>query len=199
MTRYVVGVTGGIASGKTNITDALKAIGAHVIDADEISRSLTVPGGKALPLIRKAFGDQVFSGENLDRKRLGQLIFSDAGKRETLNALMHPMILKETWEAVERQEGIVFVSAPLLYELGMEKKCHEVWCTYIPHEEQVTRLMHRDQISAVDAEKNIASQMPAEEKMRRANLVINTLGTKEESARLALQAYQRLQEKLQNP
>ena len=199
MTRYVVGVTGGIASGKTNITDALKAIGAHVIDADEISRSLTVPGGKALPLIRKAFGDQVFSGENLDRKMLGQLIFSDAGKREALNALMHPMILKETWEAVERQEGIVFVSAPLLYELGMEKECHEVWCTYIPHEEQVTRLMHRDQISALDAEKKIASQMPAEEKMRRANLVINTLGTKEESARLALRAYQRLQEKLQNP
>ncbi|MBR6524742.1 MAG: dephospho-CoA kinase [Clostridia bacterium] len=199
MTRYVVGLTGGIATGKTNITDALKNAGACVVDADEISRSLTADDGKALPLIRSAFGNQVFSGESLNRKALGQLIFSDTEKRKTLNAIMHPLILQETWETVNQQNGIVFVSAPLLYELGMETKCQEVWCTFIPHEEQVKRLMQRDSISAADAEKKIASQMPAQEKMRRADLVINTLGTKEESASAALRAHLRLQaEKLQH-
>lgn len=90
-----IGLTGSIACGKSTVSQHLKQKGCQIVDADAISRALTAEGGAALPEIRKAFGDGVFSGAALDRAKLGQLVFADAQKRETLNAILHPMILAE--------------------------------------------------------------------------------------------------------
>lgn len=202
MSAYVVGITGGIATGKTNVTDALKHAGAQVVDADEISRALTREGGSALPAILAAFGESVFADANpahlvLDRKKLGALVFSHAGKKAQLESILHPRIIDACRrEILASPQAVVFLSAPLLYECGMESMCHEVWCTYIPPCEQLQRLMHRDQSTRQDALARMHSQMPAEEKKNRSDLVIHTGGSREESARQALHAYQRLLQRL---
>lgn len=202
MRKYVVGITGGIATGKTNVTDALRHAGAIVIDADEISRSLTQEGGSALPVLLQHFGKAVFACADpahlvLDRKALGKLIFSDTQKKALLEQLLHPLIIGETKFQLDRiPNGVVFVSAPLLFECGMEKMCDEVWCTYIPPEEQLNRLMQRDHLSREDALARIQSQMSAEEKKDKSTLVINTSGTREESAAQARLALSALQDRL---
>lgn len=198
MSKYVVGLTGGIATGKTNISDALIAHGACVVDADEISRSLTAKGGAALPLIREAFGDEVFcdSGE-LDRKALGQLIFADEAKRSLLNRITHPLIIEECKRQIEKTSApIVILSAPLLYECGMEKMCGEVWCTYVPLDEQLRRIMQRDGADMDYAVQKARSQMPAREKAARADHMITTSLSREESAMKAVALYDALLAKL---
>ena len=122
MNRYVIGITGGIACGKTNLTDALTSLGAAVIDADEVSRALTAPGGEALAPIRAAFGDGVFREGKLDRRALGGIVFSDPDKKKKLEDILHPMIRDRISFLLDKSEGIVFLSAPLLFECGYEKK-----------------------------------------------------------------------------
>ncbi len=192
MTR-VIGLTGGIACGKSNIASALSSLGAKVIDADRISRSLTAPGGKALPGIRETFGDAFFDGDVLDRKALGKLVFSDPEALERLNRLTHPLILaeirRELADAEAAGEPVCVLDAPLLFEAGLEALCDTVWCVWLPKELQLKRLMERDGLSRKEAEKRVASQMPPREKKKRSDLVIDTRGTREESAAFAEQAY----------
>lgn len=184
--KYVIGLTGGIACGKSNLSRALRAEGAFIADADEISHELTAAGGRALPMIREAFGDGVFRGEELDRRALADIIFSDGEKLDKLNAILHPMIFEEIGKRLSSHEGVCVLEAPLLYECGLEKECDEVWCAYIPQKEQVKRVMKRDNVKRAQALERIRSQMPALEKARRADRVIRTSGTKEESARAVL-------------
>ena len=182
MNRYVIGVTGGIACGKTNLTDTLKALGAVVIDADEVSRALTAPGGEALAPIRAAFGDGVFRGDDLDRRALGSIVFSDPDSKKLLEDILHPMIRERIASLLDRAEGIVFLSAPLLFECGYEKICDEVWCVYVPQREQLRRLMARDRLTRAEALRRIGSQWSAFKKAGLSDVVIRTDGTPEESA-----------------
>ena len=182
MNRYVIGITGGIACGKTNLTDALKRCGAAVIDADEVSRALTAPGGKALAPIRAVFGDDVFRDGDLDRRALGGIVFSDPDKKKQLEDILHPMIRDRISFLLDKSEGIVFLSAPLLFECGYEKSCDEVWCAYVPQKEQLRRLMARDVLTRAEAMKRIGSQWSAFKKARLSDVVIRTDGTPEESA-----------------
>ena len=197
---YVIGLTGGISTGKTNISAALKEIGAYVADADEISHALTAKNGAALPAIRKAFGDKVFDGDTLNRRALGSIIFSDEQSRETLNNILHPMIFERIKEDIRHaeQKGFpaVILDVPLLYETGYDKICHEIWVSYVPQKEQLKRLCERDGITQKQALQKIRSQMPAIEKKRRADRVINTSGTLEESAAIAQKMYRETLEKI---
>ena len=186
MSEYVIGLTGGIACGKSNISSTLKSNGVPVIDADEISRSLTAAGGQALPAIRKEFGDGVFNGEELNRRALSDIVFSDPQKREALNGILHPMVLSEIRRQMAEQTGPVVMDVPLLYEVGMDSWCQEIWCAYVPQKEQVRRLRKRGQISYREALRRIHSQMPVMEKRKRADHVIRTDGTKEQSGCIAL-------------
>ncbi len=186
MSEYVIGLTGGIACGKSNISSTLKSNGVPVIDADEISRSLTAAGGQALPAIRKEFGDGVFNGEELNRRALSDIVFSDPEKREALNGILHPMVLSEIRRQMAEQTGPVVMDVPLLYEVGMDSWCQEIWCAYVPQKEQVRRLRKRGQISYREALRRIHSQMPVMEKRKRADHVIRTDGTKEQSGCIAL-------------
>ena len=186
MSKYVIGLTGGIACGKSNLSKALKAQGVPVIDADEISRSLTAAGGPALPAIREIWGEKVFEGEELNRRALSDIVFSDPNEREKLNGILHPMVLSEIHRQMDEQDGPVVMDVPLLYEVGMDSWCQEIWCAYVPQKEQVRRVRKRGQITYKEALRRIHSQMPVMEKRKRADYVIRTEGTKEESARAAL-------------
>ncbi len=189
MSRYIVGLTGGIASGKSNLSRALRAHGAPVVDADEISRALTAAGGAALPAIREAFGDEVFSGDALDRRKLGALIFSDPERRGKLNAILHPMIFREMRARLDAIEGAAILEAPLLYETGLDKWCDEVWCAYVPQKEQVRRVRKRDQLTVRRALERVRSQTPSLEKARRSTRVIRTDGEKDASAARAVELW----------
>lgn len=191
MSDYVIGLTGGIACGKTNLSNALRAAGAAVIDADAISRALTAPGGEALPLIRQAFGDAVFADGALSRRALGALAFSNSNALEQLNSILHPMIFERIRKEIDAQHGIVFLDVPLLYETGMDTWCNEVWCAYLPQKEQIKRLCARDGLTHREALQRIHAQMPALEKARKADIVIRTTGSPEESAALALSLFEK--------
>ncbi|MBQ6959855.1 MAG: dephospho-CoA kinase [Clostridia bacterium] len=190
MSKYVIGLTGGIACGKSNISRSLKAAGVPVIDADEISRNLTAPGGPALPAIREKWGEKVFDGEELNRRALSDIVFSDPAAREALNAIIHPMVLSEIHRRMDETDGPVVMDVPLLYEVGMDSWCDEIWCAYAPQKEQVRRVRKRGEITYAEALRRIHSQMPVMEKRRRADHMIRTTGTKEESGRAALSLWQ---------
>ena len=175
---YIVGLTGGIASGKTMAGERLRSLGAIVIDADEISRELTAEGGEALPAIRAAFGDGIMNGETLDRKALAARVFKDINERRALEAIMHPMIQRRMINKLEAAsaagERVVFLSVPLLFESGMDALCDQVWLMALSADVQVKRAMARDKISEEEARARIHSQMPIEEKLKRADVKIRT-------------------------
>lgn len=189
---YIIGLTGGIASGKSNIAKALVREGAYVIDADRISRALTQPGGAALPLLRERFGDGIFDGGALNRKRFGDQVFADKERLKALNAILHPMILAEIRRKIDahRELAALVMDVPLLYEVGWDSMCDEVWCAYAPFFEQVFRLMRRDEHSFLQALRRVRAQLPLCKKCRRADHYIDTRGTKENSARQAIMLWQ---------
>ena len=178
----VIGLTGGIACGKSNVSDTLRQLGAVIIDGDVLSRELTQPGGEALPAIREAFGDGVFHPDGtLDRRALGAVVFGDDGKRAALDSIMQPMlrklILRRIGEARHSGAALCVLDMPLLYEAGLDALCQRVWCVYIPRETQLERLMARDGFTREEAEARLRSQLPALEKARRAQVVIDTSGS----------------------
>lgn len=175
---FVLGLTGGIACGKTTVARYLHDLGLPVLDADAISRSLTAKDGEALPAVRKAFGDDVFNGDQLDRRALGRIVFSDEEKRRNLEEILHPMVIgrmKRETDALETP--IVVWDVPLLYEAGMDAQCGEVWCCYVSEAEQVSRVMRRDSLSREEAQARVNSQMPMTEKRQRATHTIHTAGS----------------------
>ena len=199
---YVLGLTGGIATGKSHLSDVLAREGAWIVDADEISRALTAPAGEALPLIRSKFGDEFFTPDGcLERKALGNLVFSDPVALERLNALMHPLILSGIREKIDRLEAeyaqVIVLDAPLLYETGLDSFCKEVWCTWIPRGVQLRRLMLRDGLTRRQALDRMSSQLSAWEKRLRADKYIDTRGSFEESAEKARKLYGELLLRLQ--
>lgn len=177
----IIGLTGGIACGKSNISDTLQALGAVIIDGDVLSRELTAPRGAALPDIRQAFGDAVFHPDGtLNRKALGEVVFASAAARKALDTLMQPrlrvLILQRVNDAREAGAALCVLDMPLLYEAGLDALCDRVWCVYVPEETQLARLMARDGFTREQALARIRSQMPAEEKAARAQVVIDTSG-----------------------
>ena len=195
---YVVGLTGGIASGKTSVANALRERGLTVLDADAISRSVTAPGGEALPRVREVFGDQVFDGEILNRRRLGDVVFADPAKRRELEEIIHPLVIGKMQRLTDEAQGdIVFWDVPLLYETGMDASCDEVWCVYVPEREQIRRVMKRDCMSREQALARISSQMPVAEKKARAQHLIDTSGSFRATRRRVRGLMRDLQRRLQ--
>ena len=192
----MIGLTGGIACGKSNLSKALKANGVPVIDADEISRALTARCGAALPAIRERFGDRVFDGDELNRRALSDIVFSDPKERDALNRILHPMVLDEIHRQMDAIDGPVVMDVPLLYEVGMDAWCQEIWCAYVPQKEQVRRVRKRGVITYNEALRRPHSQTPVMEKRRRADHVIRTEGSKQESAAIALALWKNAVERL---
>lgn len=177
----VLGLTGGIACGKSNISQTLRELGAVIVDGDVLSRELTAENGAALPDIRAAFGDGVFHPDGtLNRRALGAVVFADAAARDRLDAIMQPLLLTLILRDIEdaRLSGtkVCVLDMPLLYEKALDRLCDRVWCAYIPRKTQLERLMARDGFTLEEAENRLRSQLPAEEKAARADVVIDTSG-----------------------
>ncbi|MEW6624370.1 MAG: dephospho-CoA kinase [Bacillota bacterium] len=175
----VIGLTGGIASGKTTVASILDRLGARVIDADLIAKEIVEPGKPALQDIIKYFGKDVLLPDGrLNREYLGDLIFGNPEDREKINSITHPRIIKEVEDRLEkcRQEGIkvVILDVPLLLETGMDDMVDEVWLAAVDEMTQVKRIIARDKLSKEQAMQRIASQMPLKEKIKRADKVIDT-------------------------
>lgn len=173
----IIGLTGGIGSGKSETARHLKSLGAVHVDADAISRSLTAPGGEALGPIRETFGDRVFLPDGtLDRRALGELVFSDTASRRALEGIIHPQVQRLVMQAVDkaREEGAdaVLMDVPLLFETGMDALCDENWLITADREKRIERVMARDGLSREAVEARMNSQMSDEEKIRRATRII---------------------------
>ena len=182
----ILGLTGGIACGKSYVSFLLKHTGCVIVDGDRIAHSLTAPGGEALSDIRTRFGDAVFDPDGaLNRKALGHIVFSDPAQRDALNALMQPRILQRIHQEIEEarssEAAFCVLDMPLLFEEGLDALCEGVICVYLPRDTQLKRLMDRDGITREDAEKRMNAQLSTEEKAARSQYVIDNSGSREET------------------
>lgn len=180
--RKIIGLTGNIASGKSTVSKFLIKKGFYVIDADVISREAVAKGTEGLSKIRKHFGDDVLleNGE-LDRKKLGRIVFGDKDKLQQLNHILHPIIRRRIIRAIEKSdEKIVFLDAALIYESGLDEMIDSVWFVSIPPEIQIQRLIERDHKTRQEALNVIDSQGKQEDKLKKADVIINNTSTKDE-------------------
>ena len=176
---YVVGLTGGIGCGKSEAAKYLCSLGAKHIDADAISRSLTAEGGKALPELRRIFGDGIFNDDgSLNRRALGDLVFSDVASKRALEGVIHPLVQRQVMDEIAAASAagipVTILDVPLLFETGMDVLCDETWTMSVPPEVQVRRVQARDGMTEEQARARIAGQLPMEERNARANKVINS-------------------------
>jgi dephospho-CoA kinase len=173
----ILGVTGGIACGKSLVTSILRQLGAAVVSADELAREVVAPGSATLARLLEHFGPGILlpSGE-LDRPALGALVFADPQQRAVLNAITHPAIaalsLARLAQLAAADWPLVVYEAPLLYEVGAESRVDAVLVVTVPETQQLQRLMARDQLSEAAARERIAAQLPQAEKAARADFVI---------------------------
>jgi dephospho-CoA kinase len=184
----ILGVTGGIATGKSSVTRLFRAMGFPVVNADELAREVVAPGTGTLNEIVAQFGSAVLLDDgSLDRERLSQLIFSDDAARSRLNKITHPAIAKlaETRLAELVANGAKFVvyEAPLLYEAGAENRVDKVLVVTADADVQKKRLMKRDGIDAQTAELRINAQMPLADKVSRADFVVDNSESLSETSR----------------
>lgn len=180
----VIGLTGGIASGKSTVSAWLRQWGAHIVDADAISRETTKKGGQGYLAIKARFGQDMLRPDGeLDRRKLGGIVFADEGKRRELEGILHPIVIEETKREMElaRAQGcaVCVLDVPLLFESGMERLCDETWVVYVPRQEQLRRVMARDGLTEQQAQARIDSQMPLSEKLARADRAVDNSGSME--------------------
>ena len=178
----IVGLTGGISSGKSTVSSYLKQLKIPVIDADEVARKVVEPNSQGARKIRKTFGSDVFEEDgSLNRQKLGALIFSNAENRQKLDDLLQPlikiMILDEIEEYRQKGETMIVLDLPLLFEKHYEELCEEIIVVYIPRELQLERLMRRNQYTKQEALSRIDSQLSIEEKRKRATVLLDNQGT----------------------
>ena len=175
---YVVGLTGGIGSGKSAVAEAFSRRGVPVVDADTISHELTAPGGPAIPLIREAFGDELITPDGaLDRAGMRRLAFEDSGHRAKLEAILHPLIREETTRRLDAASGPYVVNmVPLLVESGRSSRVNRVLVVDCDEAEQVARVVRRSHLSEAEVRAIIAAQAPRNDRLARADDVIRNDG-----------------------
>ncbi|GBD69070.1 dephospho-CoA kinase [Tetragenococcus halophilus subsp. halophilus] len=174
---FILGITGSIATGKSTVVNIFKQYGFSVVDADIIAREVVEPNTAGLKKVVETFGSSVLCSDgSLNRKQLGQIIFSDTKKRQALNALLAPFLQEAIIEQIKRASAVsslVIADIPLLYEAGYDKYMDQVAVVYIPEDLQVQRLMKRDRITKKEAQKKVASQFSIEEKKKRADIIFD--------------------------
>jgi len=184
-----MGLTGGIASGKSTVSRLLVQRGAALVDADKIAREVVEPGQPSLRLIAERFGQAVLLEDgSLNRKKLGEIVFSDPAEREALERITHPAIrgiMKDRMAGFGREnpKRLVVVDVPLLYESELVSLFHKVMVVYVPRKVQLARLMERDRLGLEAARRRLDAQMDIEEKRKRADYVIDNSGSLEDTIR----------------
>ena len=183
----LLGVTGGIATGKTTVVRMLEELGAPVIDYDLLAREVVEPGKPAWKDIVGYFGEEILLKDGrLDRKKLSGIVFQDVEKRKILESFTHPRIYEASERRVKKivekdPNAIIQLDIPLLIEQNLQDMVHKVLVVYIPRETQIERLIDRDGISREAAVDRLRAQLPIDEKLDLADFVINNEGSLEET------------------
>ena len=179
----VAGLTGGIATGKSTVSAIFKTCGAVIVDADVIAREVVQKGRKAWSEIIDTFGSRILLPDgSINRPALGDIIFHDPVRQQILNHIVHPEVMAETNRRLvkinhDSPDAVVILDVPLLFESGMDKGLSEIIVVYVPEPLQLQRLMHRNALSEDQALARIRSQIPVEEKKRRATRIIDNSGS----------------------
>lgn len=175
MAKWILGLTGGIGAGKTTVSDFLNRLGIVVVDADIVAREVVEPGSDGLAAIVAHFGEQILTTEGtLDRQALRETIFSDEKEKLWLNALLHPMIREQLLAQLTRaQSDYVILSAPLLFENGLEQYCDKTLLVDVPVEVQIARTCKRDNSQRQQIERIIEAQMSRADKRDKADFILD--------------------------
>jgi dephospho-CoA kinase len=194
----IVGLTGGVASGKTTVSRVLKEEGAYIIDADQMARELVRPHTPAWRKLVRAFGKDILREDgSLHRKKLADKVFTNLRQRKLLNQILHPRIRKEMERRAKEigqkdPEAVVVIDAPLLVELGDHRKMDKLIVVTSTQTRQIERLKERDGISSEEALRIFSSQMPVEDKVKLADFVIRNEGSLQETKKKTREVYKEL-------
>lgn len=193
----ILGLTGGIASGKSLVAEAFRSLGALVLSADELAREVVRPESETLSRLVDQFGREILQADgSLDRKVLAERVFADARAREALNRITHPAIAalaeKRLQELAQQGAPLVVYEAPLLFEAGAEKRVDAVLTVRIDERLQCERLMRRDSLSEAQARARIAAQIPQAEKVSRSDYVLENSGSPEATVEQVRQLFHKL-------
>jgi len=194
----IVGLTGGVASGKTAVSEILSEEGAYIIDADQIARELVQPNTPTWRELIHVFGKEILNQDGfIHRKKLAAMVFSNPQQRNLLNQIMQPRIKEEMDQRVKRigqkdPKAMVVIDAALLVELGEYREMDKLIVVTSTEKQQIERLKEREGASEEEARKILASQMPLEEKLKVADFVIRNEGCLEETRRIAKEVFQEL-------
>lgn len=176
--NWILGLTGGIGTGKSTVSNFFRSYGCTVINSDTVARMVVAPGTPGLAEVVKAFGVSVTEngrGLSLDRRALRELVFSDAASLERLNMIMYPLIMAEMKKQILAASGVyTVVEAPLLFEYGVESLTDRILCMVSDTETQIQRTMERDHCSRDIARSIVEKQMPQDERMRRSHDIIRS-------------------------
>jgi len=195
----LVGLTGGIASGKTTVLNMFGRLGAVIIDMDRIARDVVAPGSAGLERVVEEFGPAVLAGDgSLDRRKLRRIVFEDAARRKVLESIIHPAVLEGFAVRVEavasqQSEAVILAEVPLLFEVGFQALFDAVVLVYIPAAMQIRRLVIRDGITESEAETALEAQLPIEKKRSWADYVIENDGGRESTEKQVAAVWKRLQ------
>jgi len=198
----LVGLTGGIATGKTTVARQFESFGAAVLDADAVAHRLIEPGAPGYERVIDAFGRGILRGDGtIDRSALGRIVFADPDQRKRLEAILHPLILEEEDSfvariATDRVPRIVVINAALLFETGAWKRYDRVVVAHCDPAIQIRRLVDRDRLSSEAAAARIAAQLPTSEKVRQAHYAIDTTDGFESTEEQARAVWQHLESDL---
>jgi dephospho-CoA kinase len=179
----LIGITGGIGAGKSTVTDYLKAKGLTVLDADLVAREIVEPGSEALGLLADAFGMVILNEDgSLNRRKLAEIVFANPAKKGLLDEITHKKVIEIMLERANsmRDQQVVFLDVPLLFESGMDKYVDSVWLVDADDETRVQRVVERDGITEDHVIKRMSYQMDREEKIRRSHVILCNNGVKDE-------------------
>ena len=193
-----VGLTGSIAVGKSFVCEVFRELGCHVLDADKTAREVVEPGTDGLLQVVAEFGESVLTMDGqLDRKKLGAIVFADEDKRKLLNSIIHPLVIEaqDRWiKTAEKEdpEGIAIIDAALMIESGGYKRFDKLIVVWCEPAIQLKRLMLRDNLGEIDAQKRIDTQMPQDGKKRFADYLIDTSGGFDDTRKQTIDVFQHL-------
>lgn len=195
-----VGLTGGIATGKSLVSNFFKELGAYIIDYDVVSHEVIEPQKSAWKRIVDQFGEDILSNEmTIDREKLGKIVFDDSKKRKKLEEIVHPAIFIEVRRRINsikkaNPNAVIIQDIPLLFEVNLDKTVDKIIVVFTSRDKQIERLIKRDDFDEDHAIKRIASQMPLDEKVKRADFTISNDGSIKETKRQVEEVFRMLKE-----
>ncbi len=197
----VIGLTGGIGTGKSTVADVLRQEGAAIVDADAVGHEVYLVGRPAYHEVVREFGEDILDDQKaIDRKKLGARVFGNGKELAKLNAIVHPRMkgmMRERLQELEKQgKKLAIIEAAILFEARWDDLAHEVWVTSAPPEVAAQRVAERSKLSLEQVLERIRSQMSNDDRVKRADVVIDTSGTMEQTIEIARQRWNELQARL---